>query len=184
VKNLAGVELCDNFIRRELDRARIDIVEGDRTTQEVPYSVTGKLGPFTFKRAWYYWVVQGPMPLEVALELYADTVGKSDVRVAGHCACPPPEPPWVEYYDADGFKLEHDPDGEQAADWANLHAKGHLKSPEEERIRFVADAPATAARAFVESYHIDSEIGLRLFADTVRAKGLAAPLAERTKVDE
>jgi len=35
------------------------------------------------------------MPLGAAEELYEDPVGHRDVRVVGHCACPPPKD-WVE----------------------------------------------------------------------------------------
>lgn len=169
MKNLAGVADCDTFIRTELERARIEVVEGPRSTHEVAASLTGKLGPFTFTRAWYYWIARGPVPLEVARELYADPVGKTDVRSGGDCACRPPET-WATYFDADGWELCSDPDGRQAREWADMQQKGFIPSLEERRIRFVPDAPAVAARAVVETYHIDSEVGLRLFADTIRAR--------------
>lgn len=72
MRNLAGDKDCDKFIRAELTRCGIEIVEGERSTGEVPSSLTGRLGTFTFRRAWYYWIVNGPMPLDVAKRLYAD----------------------------------------------------------------------------------------------------------------
>lgn len=168
MKNLAGVDTCDRDIRRELQRSRIEIVEGERSKGEVPYTVTGRLHGWTFKRAWYYWVAVGQLPLEAAQRLYADPIGNTDVRVNGHCGCPPPEDPWVAYYAADGWQLIDDPDGEQAKEWSALQARGHLPAPQEKRYRFVPNAAAIAARVVVESYHIDSEAGLRLFADTLR----------------
>jgi hypothetical protein len=174
VRNLAGHGECDRAIRVELERARIDIVEGARSTHEVAAPITGKLGAFTFTRSWYYWVAEGPVPLEVARELYADPVGKTDVRVGGHCACPSPDEYGATYFDADGFELASDPEGKEATTWAHLQERGILPSPEEKRIRFVADVRAVAVRGEVSSYHIDSEVGLRLFADTIRARGLAA----------
>lgn len=129
MQNLAGKADCDVQIKRELERARIDIVAlPSRLDAEVPASVVGRLGRFRFRRAWYYWMVAGPVPLPVAQELYADPVGIEDVRVAGHCGCPPPEKPW----------LRNGPGDQQ----------------------------------FVMSYHIDSEVGLRLFADTLKKHGL------------
>jgi hypothetical protein len=128
VKNLAGDKDCDREIRRELARARIEIVEGDRTANEVPYSVTGKIGPFTFGRAWYYWIVTGPVPLDVARELYADPVGRDDVRTGGHAG-------------------NYDPDASYGIDYFD-------------------------GSAFISSYHIDTEVGLRLFVDTLRKHGL------------
>lgn len=124
--NLAGHEDCDHYIRAELTRARIPVLEVVRVKTEVPYSLIGELGGLKFTRAWYYWVAKGLIPLDVAEELYADPVGITDIRVAGHAGCPPP------------------------AMWSRT----------------------TAAGRFVESYHIDSEIGLRVFADIVKASRL------------
>lgn len=117
MKNLAGVEDCDIYISEELEKAGIDIYnikEPDRS--EVPYTLYGGLGgklldeegqgfmerhgvavdsmksfvSFTFERAWYYWVVDGYVPLDIAVEMYENPNGKKDIRVAGHCACPHP----------------------------------------------------------------------------------------------
>lgn len=170
MKNLAGDKDCDRDVERELTRCKIEIVRGDRTDREVPASITGKLGPFTFRRAWYSWVVDGPMPLEVARELYADPVGKTDVRAGGDAGCRPPET-WADYFDADGRLLTHDPDGKQAAEWDRLAPQLLPNAP---RPNFVPDAPAVAAKAFVDTYHVDTEIGLRLLVDTIRRYGLDA----------
>ncbi len=118
MRNLAGDERANESITDELEAAGIERVAIDRHG-EVPATIGGRLGAFTFRRAWYYWMVEGPMPLEVARRLYADPIGVADVRVAGHCGCPPPDE-WAE----DGFVLD---------------------------------------------YHIDSAVGLRLFADAVRS---------------
>ena len=125
MKNLAGDKDCDVDIEGELTRARIDIVRSDEPIGgEVPARLTGSLDGFTFERRWYYWSVSGPMPLALAEEMYADPIGAGDVRVQGHCACPPPKD-----WEVDGF---------------------------------------------VRSYHIDTEAGLRLFADYVRRIGKAS----------
>lgn len=87
-------------IRQELALLGVEIVEGE--------DVSGRLGPFTFKRAWTYYTVKGPVPLAVAEEMYADPVGRAAVRVAGHCAAPPPVAPWVR----DGFVDSYDIDTE------------------------------------------------------------------------
>ncbi len=172
MKNLAGDDNCDREIRRELERARIEIVEGERSTHEVPASLTGKLGPFTFRRAWYYWVAEGPMPIKMARELYADPVGKDDVRVGGHCGCPSPDKYGATYYDADGLQLYSDPTGEEARKQAHFLEKGFITPEQCSLYRFVPDKRAAAVRAIVDCYHIDSEVGLRLFADTIREKVL------------
>lgn len=52
---------------------------------------------FVFMRAWYYWVVMGSVPLEVAQEMYANPIGKKDVRIAGHAGRVAPEKPWIRW---------------------------------------------------------------------------------------
>lgn len=56
---------------------------------EVKTSVMGTLHGWTFKRAWYYWVAEGPgIDVDAAEALHA-THGR-EVRVDGHCGCPSP----------------------------------------------------------------------------------------------
>jgi hypothetical protein len=56
---------------------------------EVPAGVVGSLHGWGFRRAWYYWVADGPgIPLEAAERLH-ETHGQQ-VRVNGHCGCPSP----------------------------------------------------------------------------------------------
>jgi len=120
--NMAGVTNCDLWIEKELYEAGIPIRSGYenwslregtkrndgiiitkdledyihkyRSKSEVPYHVIGNIGDgkFIFKRAWYYWMVSGNVPLKIANKLYKDPIGQKDVRVVGHCGCPPPNP--------------------------------------------------------------------------------------------
>ena len=170
MKNLAGDPKCDEDIRRELTRARVPIVPIEKRG-EVPATLGGQLGAFNFRRAWYYWVVSGHVPLDVAREIYEDPVGRTDVRSGGDCACRPPET-WATYYDADGLILESDPDGKEEFTYRSLIERGHLTAEGLSRIHFVPDKRIGYARAVVDCYHIDSEVGLRLFVDTLRAHGL------------
>ena len=118
--NMAGVTECDRWIEKELYEAKIPIRSGFENwnckkgvhsggiivvsqwesyqdkwnpKSEVPYHIIGNLGDgkFIFKRAWYYWMVRGNVPLKIAKKLYEDPIGRRDVRVAGHCGCPPPK---------------------------------------------------------------------------------------------
>lgn len=166
MKNLAGVPECDGYIQTELEKARITAVPCELTRSEVPYRLTGQLGQFHFWRAWYYWVATGLMPLEIAKELYADPIGKSDIRVAGHCACPPPEDPWLKYVADDGVELVRE---SERADFEKCFKKeGEVaKLMKERNFRFSADR-VSEGKAYVDCYHIDSQEGLRLFADTIR----------------
>lgn len=165
MRNLAGCSDSDIWAAAELARAGIEIVVGE-AYGEPKTRVWGRLGAIEFRRAWRYWVAAGLVPLDVAKRLYADPVGRTDVRVDGHCACPAPEEPWICYYDG-GKRVAVDPDGSEEAEYDALVAKGHLTA--ESKPRFVKSAEGLAA--FVDTYHIDSEAGLRLFADAVRAEG-------------
>jgi hypothetical protein len=167
MENLAGNPKCDEEIRSELTRARIPIVENIPARGEVPSTLQGKLGPITFTRAWVYWVAAGPVPLEIARELFADPVGREDVRSGGHCGCPAPDTFGATYYDADGLQLYSDPDGVEQQKFEDMVARGVLKR-EHMPGRFVRDKRTAAVRAEVTVYHIDTEVGLRLFADAIR----------------
>jgi hypothetical protein len=170
MRNLAGNADCDVFIRDELARAGIPLVEFETPIRgEVPARFSGKLGPFTFERAWYYWIVKGPMPLSVARELYEHHVGRTDVRVGGHCGCPSPDRYGATHFDGEGRRLARTTQQEQ---YQQLVKNGFVPQSELDKYRFVDDPAAVAAFSIVDSYHIDSAEGLRLFADTIRTHGL------------
>ncbi len=165
--NLAGDQNCDAEIERELTRCGIEVVRNQPREGEVPSSLRGKLGNFTFRRAWRYWVVNGDVPLRVAKEMYDDPVGKSDIRVCGHCGCPPPEEPWIVWRDKKGRKLLLMSERKKLVNRLGKNdptVKSILNDP---KIRFVKNR-AVAGEGFIRFYHIDSETGLRLFADTLR----------------
>jgi hypothetical protein len=102
--NLAGETKADLHILEELAEAGIHVIEGARSRGEVPYTLTGKLGDWSFARAWYYWMAKAQdgkgLPLEVATELHhrkysvkgeqkSGTCGQA-IRVDGHAGCPKP----------------------------------------------------------------------------------------------
>jgi hypothetical protein len=172
VINLAGNKDCDRIIRDELEKARIEILEGPRSTHEVAASLTGTLHGWYFRRAWYYWVAHATVqsaavPIEVARSLYADPIGRTDIRSGGHCACPSPDEYGATYYDADGHILSSDPLGTQAVEYQRMVERGVLDADSMEKHRFVVDKKLSAVRVMVDLYHIDSLAGLRLFADTL-----------------
>lgn len=174
MRNLAGNPSCDQYIAKELTRARIQLVthtHEEHSSHEVPWSITGKLGPFIFTRAWRYWIVEGLVPLAVAQELYGDPVGVTDIRVAGHCGCPSPEE-YDNLYTADGHRVI------EASERPKLEAfmkeVESALSPLPYPFVYSDDPRASTAQLFVDRYHIDSEIGLRIFADTLRKHGLDA----------
>jgi len=102
MNNYAGRSDKDFEISAELMGAGIKIhkLEFLRDRGEVKTSVSGSLFLWSFERAWYYWVAQGPgIPPKYANELH-EKFGK-DVRVDGHCGCPSPKE-WFK-----GFAVGH-----------------------------------------------------------------------------
>lgn len=68
MKNLASDRQATTYVIEELEEAGIELVPclNDMKHYEVPSAVAGKLGDFTFRRYWYYWVVNGSMPAPIA----------------------------------------------------------------------------------------------------------------------
>lgn len=157
--NLAGVNNCDETISEELKKAGIDIIQ-KKSTGEVPFNIAGKLGNFTFGRAWYYWVVYGNVPLDIADELYNNKIGKKDIRIAGHCGCPSPKQ-WAFPKDElltetlNNIGIDLTTDGITYGKLAELCNSGKINLPR-----------------FVRNYHIDSQEGLNLFVKTIKKYGL------------
>lgn len=104
MKNLVGLSTrhADAYIEDELTEANIPIVpiSGSPPEYEVKYSIYGLYNSnkhsssflsssFVFKRAWYYWIAEGPVPLPIAEEIYKEMPG--DVRAGGDAGCRAPE---------------------------------------------------------------------------------------------
>ena len=167
--NLAGCLECDGYIAQELTEAGIPIVSEDCTESEVPAHFTGQLAKFHFKRAWYYWVVSGPVPLEVARALYQTALGKKDVRVVGHCGCPPPDK-WVTWFDQEGRRLV---DAEEEKLFDRFVEIGIIPAEEKSQYHFTNPVEfSKLGKGVIESYHIDSQAGLNLFVKTLREAGV------------
>lgn len=99
------VSYVNNAIVNELTEAGITF-EGPFKSMlgnsEVPYMYLGNLGLWGFKRAWYYWIAEGPgIPADKAEEFHKD-YGKQ-CRVDGHCACPSP----LEWYQGFAIGMYH-----------------------------------------------------------------------------
>jgi hypothetical protein len=127
-------------------------------------------GPFEFSHGHsYYWIVKGPVPLEVAQQIAKDSVA-SLIRVAGHCGCPPPEDPWITWRMPDGTTLATEKEG---AEFDRLLSIGLLLPDAKDKYTFTDDpAVRSQAEGYIETYHIDSELGLRVFVDYLRWNGL------------
>ena len=164
--NLAGKKDCDKHIIDELTRAGIDTVQLLKSNSEVPYKVIGVLDHYTFKRAWYYWVVSGDTPMDLAKKIYAHPEGKATVRAGGHCGCEPPETQSRLPLGKDGMELitqeEIDrtekkyPNIEKSDIWKNILNTHRVATSEEQNNKVV------------NGYHIDSQAGLLLFSMMIK----------------
>lgn len=175
--NLAGHKDADPIVEEELFIAGVEIVRGSEPqTGEVRTRISGRLGEITFKRAWYYWMVDGDVPIEVARKIYAQKpYGKQDVRIEGHCGCPAPEDPWVEYRDASGKRVavlsadDRRLFGRCDAGELDVHLTKIITELRQNTIYVDTKEERTslATSAFVTSYHIDSQAGLKVFVDAM-----------------
>jgi len=165
--NLAGDKNADNYILDELYLADIP-TKAEKPEGEVPYTIIGVLNGWTFKRAWNYYVattVDGlGIPYDVAVELHErpnpihqefGNIGMA-VRVNGHCSCPHPNEdtyPSIEEIEEEfvsARKMFPDVD----FDTTRAFAQSTLRSLNGIR--------------YVRLYHIDSVVGLKEFAKTLR----------------
>jgi len=187
MQNLAGVEKCDQYIKDELRRCGIEIVEVEKSKGEVPYSFVGKIENFDFHRAWYYWVVEGLVPGFIASGLYKDKVGKTDIRVGGDCGCPDPKSYYgIIWYAPDGrevISVKEKIKMERFGAKSDLDWFKRAYAPEMLEKRFVfSDEPEKVGHPFVDTYHIDSELGLRIFADKIKAAYKSYKMDEATRL--
>jgi hypothetical protein len=104
MNNYAGMNDKDEEIAKELEIAGIEVTRMSEVWRnhhpEMRTIIIGELGPWTFQRAWYYWVATGPgIPPQYADKLH-EKFG-TQVRVDGHCMCPSP----LEWFK--GFAVGH-----------------------------------------------------------------------------
>lgn len=91
--NYAGRPDVDEAIKAELIEAGIEVEMMPEFWREnhpeMRTCVVGSLHGWGFRRAWRYWVAQGPgIEVAAAEELHAKF--GQEVRVDGHCGCPSP----------------------------------------------------------------------------------------------
>jgi hypothetical protein len=100
--NLAGSDTSDEVCARELEAAGIEVVTLPESCRygEPKTVVMGQLGMWGFKRAWRYWIAEGPGIPPVEAEALHEEHGKV-VRVDGHCGAPSP----LEWFK--GFAVGH-----------------------------------------------------------------------------
>ncbi len=175
MKNLAGNKGADRTIKEELYLADIEAIPAVKHTSEVPFTVVGKIGNWRLHRTWYYWIatteiLKDGLPLEAAMELHNtkhplfDDVNLGNViRCGGHCDCPAPD------------EYGADPDYEDEDFQNQLKALGYkvkyFKPLDKSFIDItcgevseLCNVGKVKTQLYVQSYHIDDQIGLNEFA--------------------
>lgn len=162
MENLARVSNCDEFIRRELEKAGITTVVVKKNAGEVAYSIIGELGGFKFSRAWSYWVVTGDMPMEKAMEIYTIDTGGETVRPWGGGSNISPKKcaiPTMDTLITLGIYEVND--------------KGVIiNGPSIEELQDMCETGKINAPRYISEYHIDDQNGLNLFAQVIRRYNL------------
>ena len=75
MKNLGYIESADTYIRKELEKANINIIQGEQKEEgSVSYSLTGELNGWELTRKWVYWEAvakdSSGLPVQIATELH------------------------------------------------------------------------------------------------------------------
>lgn len=173
--NLAGAdaEKATGVVKLELARARIVRCDG-LPGSEVAVTFGGSVGHFRLHRAWRYWVVTGFVPMEMARDLYDDPAGATDVRVCGHCGCPDPAEMAV-WLTEDGRRVLPTSERDECRRIVNVNGVLGDSARHVLESSVFSDEPNhwPKAQDYVDGYHIDTELGLRLFADAAADFGMA-----------
>jgi hypothetical protein len=195
MQNLAGNNDADKFIKEELYLAGIPQVKIDLARSEVPYSIIGKLGKWTFRRAWYYWVAsventKDGLVLAKAVALHETPHPTDDkkkilgnvIRSGGHCGCPSPaeygaSPIYNEEFDKQLIAL-----GYKKRRFESVNIEGwDLNNGE---IRKLNEEGKIKVDFYVECYHIDDQVGLTEFAKAIAPDAIAQLRAEAEELQK
>lgn len=177
MKNLAGNDKADFTILEELHMAGIECVNNKRNNGEVPYTFTGKIGNWYFKRAWYYWVASveddcDGLPFDSAMKLYnlphpnpeVKILGKV-VRCGGHAGAPSPDDYGAQPIYNDVLAYECKLLGIEVQE---INDKKYPKITYGEITKLCNEGKIKSPR-FVNTYHIDDQIGLNEFAKLLKS---------------
>lgn len=130
------------------------------------FRVKAESGSFEFYFQNYYWVSKGPVDIALAIQMYENAVGKTDIRSGGHCGCLHPMEYGVKWIAADGREVISE---DQRAEFKRLEHLEGVFAPEEVTSSYIFndDPKSIGARGIVDTYHIDSELGLYIFVKTI-----------------
>lgn len=126
---------------------------------------------FNFEKAYkrWYWIVHGKMPLEAANELYAFPIGKSDIRSGGDCGMREPRT-WATFVTPLGKEVIDVKQWNEIKAAAERPDAGKFSIDLWQKVQedsVPSDEPETIAKGYVYNYHIDSELGLYIFKQTL-----------------
>lgn len=153
----------------ELKKAGIEVVTNPKVSAgEVPTNFTGKYKNFSFRRAWYYWVVEGPVPFATAQKMYENPNGRKDVRANGDCGCPSP---------VDVFTRMDNKTGKIVVDNEEWEKGKHMFRELPESLKswtteYIPEKDSEGYSEFITSYHIDSQEGLNMFMNILKEDGI------------
>ena len=175
--NLEDVFLCDDTILEELYLANLEPVPSTHTeSSEVPYHYTAKLGMWTFRRAWKYWVVsvdnpQDGLKLHDAFRLYnrqhpilkSEILGKC-IRCDGDCRAVSPDTCAMPVMNAElenyllalGYKKER---------IGEIGSRFRLSNGD---IRTLCNDGKLEVERYINLYHIDTQVGLNEFVKFIK----------------
>lgn len=162
--NLAGDPCCEPVIAVELERAGIPEHWIETRRGEVPSRLRGKLGPVLFTRGWRYWIASGPVPLSFAEKLYGHPIA----QCAGGDGVRQPPATQASWYTNEGAAVVPTTERDAMERPLAQLRESDSSAPHLQWSLVYNDDPASIASAYVDTYHIDSEEGLRLFADALR----------------
>ena len=142
-------------VKEELQIAKIPVFELPAYMNgEVKTSYIGILHGFIFYRAWSYWICDGDMPLDVANYIY-ENYKDLKIRAGGDCGNVEPETVSIN-------PLYH-------KELHRLRERVGLKEYMELSKDIVDDK---SQPRFVDSYHIDTQLGLCKLAEVIREKDI------------
>lgn len=115
-----------------------------------------------------YWIVNCFIPIELANKIFNDQVGKDLIRVGGHCGCLPPESQCGWYTnDFSPREIVTNDVEEQEKQMDYFIAKGLIKQAQKDKLIFNSNPQSIGAKQYVTLYHIDGDLGLRVFTDWI-----------------
>jgi hypothetical protein len=156
--HLTGLENCDSTVKLELEEAGIEIVDIGRMSRDGGVSIIGKYNNFIFKRASYYWIAEGYMPLKNADYIY-DKFRHLMVRVNGNHENTKP----IDWCQPKGFdKLIEEP-------FKDYFVRKLITVTEFEKI---CEEIKSKYDNFVKNYHIDTQEGLNMFVRVIKENNI------------